>query len=88
MTTTQVQHTISRTDDTTPVWPSPSDDAGWHDPDTVLRLAHPTIHPAAQPGCDLCPPVGCRCGVAGCPDVFDHSRVYAAAETTVREVAA
>ncbi|MFJ8687362.1 hypothetical protein [Micromonospora wenchangensis] len=88
MTTTQVQHTISRTADTTPVWPTPSDDRGWQDPATVQRLAHPHIHPVAQPGCDLCPPVGCRCGTAGCPDLFEHSRMHAAAEVTAWEMAA
>lgn len=61
MTTTQVQHTISRTADTTPVWPSPSDDAGWS-AEVVARLAgvdlpaHDLAHPRAVHDCPWCPP--------------------------------
>lgn len=72
--------------DTTPrVLPGPSDEAAWSDFATVERIAHRHIHQVPQPGCDRCPPVACRCGAAGCPDVFDHSRVYAGAELTWRE---
>lgn len=84
MTTTQVHHTISRTADATP---GPTS-AAWLDPMTVQRIAHPSIHPVAQPGCDLCPPTACRCGKADCPDVFDHSRTFAGAETTAWELSA
>lgn len=70
---------------TTRILPSPSDEVAWSDFATVERIAHRHIHDPAQPGCKLCPPVPCRCGVADCPDVFDHSRMYAGAETTWRE---
>jgi hypothetical protein len=66
------------------VLPMPSDPA-WQDPDTVRRIAHPSIHTRPQAGCDLCPPVDCPCGINGCPDVFDHARTWAAAEATLLE---
>lgn len=88
MTTTQVHHSITRSVDATPVWPGPSDDAAWQDVTTVQRLAHPSVHTRPQPGCPLCLPVPCRCGVTDCPDVFDHGRTYAGAETTVWEFSA
>lgn len=68
------------------VWPTMTDVA-WQDPATVQRIAHPSIHVRPQPGCDLCPPTVCPCGVAACPDVFDHARTYAGAEATVLESA-
>ncbi len=87
MTTTQVHHsTIRSADATTRVLPGPSDETAWSDFATVQRIAHRVIHAVPQPGCDNCPPVPCRCGVTDCPDVFDHSRVHAGAETTWREV--
>ncbi|MFI1194017.1 hypothetical protein ACH4T9_12280 [Micromonospora sp. NPDC020750] len=82
----QVQHNIPRTDIAR--WPTPSDDAGWSDPNIAVRLGHPSVHPVPQPGCDLCPPVPCRCGTTACPEVFEHSRTYAGAEITAWEMAA
>jgi hypothetical protein len=55
------------------------------DPIPFPHPPHTLVHTVPQPGCDLCPPTGCPCGVVDCPAVFDHARVYAGAEATVLE---
>jgi hypothetical protein len=47
------------------------------------------IHPAAQHGCVLCPPVPCACGFAGplCPDYSAHRLGEVGSETYARSVA-
>ncbi|MEV5819220.1 hypothetical protein AB0L22_08605 [Micromonospora haikouensis] len=75
-------------DASTRLLPGPSDDAAWSNPDVVARLAHPSVHPVPQPGCDLCPKVPCRCGNPSCPNLFEHTRTYAGAEVTAWEMAA
>jgi hypothetical protein len=76
--------------------PLPSSTApDWADPTVVEQIdarsnpaSHRTVHVVAQPDCPWCPAAPCPCGVTGCPQVSEHRRSEAGAETTWRQVAA